>query len=232
MSTELRVYLRERRRQRRIERESETETGTAAVVARMAEPAFKDHVLTAEGPHWRCGRTDGGVYSFRLYAPAGAIMVWGDIGAFMLRHGAQDSLGWLASSVRNGDPDYLLGKLCAADGAIREFKRGDAFRYIDESLRESGDPARWRAVRSSFHERLENTYGNAEEANAWYAACHDHRADPCEAMGWASGPLYLWHALRAFARLHAPIAEKNRQAAAAMAAMLGAHDAPPTPNQD
>lgn len=202
MSTETRAYLRERRRQQRIERASETAAATETQIARLAQAAFKDHVLTAEGPHWRCGRPDTGVYGFWLYAPAGAVMVWGGIGAFMLRHGSQDSLGWLAGAVRNGDPDYLLGKLCAADGAIREFKRGDAFRYIDEMVRGSGNAARWRAVRQRFHERLPQTYGNSEEANAFYAACHEHRADPCEAMGWASGPLYLWHALRVFARLH------------------------------
>lgn len=235
MSTETRDYLRERRRQKRAELAAETSAAHAARVGRRAQAAFKDHTLTREGAHWRCGLPGTIVYSFNLYAAPGVLAIWGDIGVFTLRHGARDSLGWLASSVRSEDPDYVLGKLCASDGPIKQFSLGDVFRFIDMMIRESGNAARWRGVRATLHENLARAHGSDEQASAWYAACREHGGgDPIDGMTWAAGPLYLWHALRVFSRLHEPIAQRDRETAAAMAAMLGAHDvpAPSTPNQD
>src|SRR5690606_29801347 len=164
-------------------------------------------------------------YGFHLFAPAGGILVWCDIGSFVLRVDTGNTLGWLARVASKGDDecDYVLGKLVAADGPTKAFMRGDAFRYIDE--RAADDPALGASLRRRFHERLAGSTGDADDVRAWYEACHAHGIyDPASAEGWASGPLYLWHGLRVFARLHQPFADRARTTVAVMAAQLGAHD--------
>ena len=78
-------------------------------IAALAAGRFDEHVVTMEGlGRWRCGRPDSNLYSFRVIAAPGAVIVYGDLGKRVYRHANHDSLEWLRQAVR--DPDYLLGK--------------------------------------------------------------------------------------------------------------------------
>lgn len=185
-----------------------TSDDTARSIARMAAKAFAGHVLTQEGAHWRCGRPGSSHYAFRVYAPPGAVIVWGDLGECVLRHAGGDSLGWLADTAGPGRvdyPDYCLGKIEALDGPKREFYAGNARAYIKERLRDTVDEAgevdteernRWTAVAHEFDDY-------DRQPDAWFSACLENGVDdPPDCEGWSSGALWIWHALVTFVRLH------------------------------
>lgn len=187
-----------------------TSADTARSIAHQAAKAFAGHALTQEGPHWRCGRPGDSSYSFRLYAPPGAVIVWGDLGECVLRHADSDSPGWLVRAAgRDEYPDYCLGKIEALDGEKREFYVGDAKAYIRERLRdargENGDVDtqerdRWKAVARDFGTGLDDF--DSERA-AWRTACIENGVDdPPDCYGWSSSALWIWHALVTFVRLH------------------------------
>lgn len=184
-----------------------TSADTARSIAHQAATAFAGHVLTQDGPHWRCGRPDSSIYAFRLYAPPGAVIVWGDLGECVLRHADSDSLGWLVRAAgRDEYPDYCLGKIEALDGEKREFYVGDAKAYIRERMRDAvadrdtKERDRWKDVARDFGTGLDDC--DSERA-AWRTACSENGVDdPPDCHGWSSSALWIWHALVTFVRLH------------------------------
>lgn len=190
-----------------------TYADTARQIASLSAEAFSGHVLTREGAHWRCGRSGGSAYSFRIYAPTGAVIVWGDLGECVLSHHGSDSLEWLDRAAGRGEyPDYCLGKIAAIDGSKRKFYPGDAIAYIKERRRGAVDVderARWKAVDRSFRDGIEDC---DDEQVAWFTACHKNGAyDPPMCDGWSSTALWIWHALVTFTRLHKSAAASATQ---------------------
>jgi hypothetical protein len=78
-------------------------------VLTLSREVFTHHVLTTEGLHrWRCGRPGDSMYSFRVIALPGVVIIYGDLGERIYRHAGHNSLEWLRGAVQS--PEYLLGK--------------------------------------------------------------------------------------------------------------------------
>jgi hypothetical protein len=75
---------------------------------RQADEAFQHHVITKTGDErWRCGRPDTSIYAFTVVTAPGVVILYGDIGEMIFRHGAADTIAWL----KGAGHDYLLSKM-------------------------------------------------------------------------------------------------------------------------
>lgn len=163
----------------------------------MADLAFKDHVLTNEGPgRWYCGRPNGSsTYHFRLVTSPACLLLYGDIHDVIFRMSEGDALVWLRSCV--DQLDYVLGKVSAFDvnATQYEFSRGDAFRRLEELEKEYGD--RGTRARRDYARRRDRE----GDMTAWAKAMDDNGFDSDVPKDWDSQLLWQYHALRHFCRL-------------------------------
>ena len=199
----------------------ETERGTQARIAELAKDAFGQHALTVLGPgRWKCRRPDSGTYGFYVFIGPGAVMVYGDIGEGIFRMSEPEDgvIPWLRGAVES--PDYLLGKLRAADveDGKQKFYAGDALEwahqhYVDTVIAvDENDPNAIARVGGDEAKRATEFFIDVKEADE-YAELDRHRfltmandAGLDDMYGVAMGPspsaLWLVHALTAFVRLY------------------------------
>lgn len=203
-----------------------TSAAVAKQAAEFAAKSFAGHVLKSEGAHWLCGRPGSSSYSFRVYLPPGAVIVWGDIGEATILHSDRDSLGWLTRAAGRGEyPDYCLGKVAALSGDKREFFSGDAHAYLTERLAEAVDDhdrLRWEEASRAFRDAVDERNHDSERA-AWFATWSEQGLDdPPLCDGWSSTALWIWHALVTFVRLHAAAEALTPACACGAKATMGA----------
>lgn len=186
----------------------DTYAEVAASIKGMAAEAFVGHALTSEGPgEWRFGRPGTVIYSSRVLFRPGTIIVWGDLGEWVLRHGNKDSLGWLRGAVQS--PDYLLEKVRA--GKRERFYPADAAKLLkDPETEESWGAARVARVREELNGWRGGDFTEEDWAREWYEAGADEVPNvryPCESALW------LIELLRAFVAAEAALAPAGEKEA-------------------
>lgn len=164
---------------------SETFADVRKDIATFAARDFADHALTVEGPNeWRCGKAGTVIMSFRILCRPGMVVVWGDLGEWVLRPSGRGTVAWLRGAVDS--PDYLLSKIAA--GKKERF-------YVAEAEKLLADPETaeyWgEGVVAKVRESLESRWGDEMTRDEWYQAWSDAGADeppgadyPCEAALW------------------------------------------------
>lgn len=122
--------------------EYRTYRGYQEDIAETARQEFCHHVLVPEGTgRWLCRRPGTGIFSFRVVASPGTVIIHGDIGDNIAVCYDRDPIPWLRGAAKSEYPDYFLSKLRFR----REvFFMGDALEYLaelDQDYRE--DEAEW-----------------------------------------------------------------------------------------
>lgn len=159
-------------------------------IAALAKESFADHVVTELGPgEWRCAAPGTWMHGFVVIARPCYVIVYGDIGDWVIQHSDRDSVGWLQRAAR--DYEYLCGKIRA--GEKRRFYVGDAIAHLEQEIGESDNPADCAAA------RVKDALGSDFTEHEWYESwaeegvgCHD--VPSCER--WDAGPLWMAEALR------------------------------------
>lgn len=175
------------------------------------QPSFKDHKLTvqAEGPSggawlYTCRNPNTSFYLFNVVVAPQVILVYGDIGALLLRvtpgGWPHEMLRWLRDATRNPDEvDYLLGK---CPNPEVEFGLGELRRYLKTEAEEALTPDQLRGLRewATDHIHDHEPITQATWADAWYRATDgDHEAP--DFNDWSSQMLCQYLALYHFVRL-------------------------------
>ena len=83
-------------------------------LAKMANEAFVDHKLVPEQistslKMWYCGKKGTGMYSFRVIAAPGMLLVYGDVGDYMLQANDRDLIPWICGAIKS--ENYVIGKM-------------------------------------------------------------------------------------------------------------------------
>jgi hypothetical protein len=174
-------------------------------IAAFAAEAFANHVVTQNGPgEWRCAKPGTGVNGFHVLCRPFYVVVWGDLGDWILQCSDRDTLGWLRGSVRS--PDYLLGK-CRA-GEVTCFYSGDAWDHLNhevgarqqelaegQTAGDDMDPELARLV--AIQDQLDENDDFSE--HDWHQAWYDHgQGEVSACRGPSSGGCWLVEALRWF----------------------------------
>lgn len=107
--------------------DSGTKKESRATIAEIAGESLANHVITPEqtdGPvrMWYCGRKGTGMYSYRVIAAPGMLLVYGDVGDYMLQANDRDLIPWLKGAIRS--EDYMISKM---------INKGEVFRP-DEAI--------------------------------------------------------------------------------------------------
>lgn len=112
----------------------------AAQIRAQAIESFEHHQVKQLNPeHWRVANPDHGHYSYHIIAPPSAIIIYGDLGEMILRHGATDSLDW----VRGSNMSYVLSKARACDrNGVEEFSYCRAMEALIYEIEELETPER------------------------------------------------------------------------------------------
>ena len=178
---------------------ADTYAETVALVAELSKKSFADHKLTLEGPNeWRCGKPFTVIYSFRVLLRPGAVVVWGDLGEWILRHGDNDSLGWLRDAVHSSD--YLLEKVQASKRPVEEFYAADALALLKNvsEIEDNHGPV----VAQKVVEELEGEDAFSLTFEGWNRAWFDAGADEWNRVEYPSASsLWLVELLRKFVAL-------------------------------
>jgi hypothetical protein len=193
---------------------NKTSAEHAQLISDLARSAFANHVLENErGGSWRCGNKDGSsIYEFRVRFDVGMVVVWGDLGEFVLRHSDDKSLAWF---VTVGARDYLLGKVRACDGGKKRFCYGDAIAHLDQMVTEAENdrdedgeltPTAKATMLDVEHVRAEMAgveHDNSDEQyRAWCEAWDDLGDwDPPSCAAWEPHMLWLWEMREKFRTL-------------------------------
>lgn len=90
-----------------------TKKSNRADITEVARESLANHRLVpeqTEGPvrMWYCGEPGTGIYSFRVIAAPFMILVYGDIGDYMLQASERDLIPWLRGAVKS--EHYLISK--------------------------------------------------------------------------------------------------------------------------
>lgn len=171
---------------------------TEACVRETAAEEFAAHVLTVEGPNeWRVGKPGTGIYAFRVLCRPYMVAVWGDLGEWILRISARESLAWLRGSVRS--LDYLLSKVQA--GERLTFYAADAVAMLDDpETVESWGVDRVAKIREGIE------WADPLTQEKWLEACRDADLDDPPLVEYpTSGALWLIESLRKFVALEAEL---------------------------
>jgi len=83
------------------------------ILNELIDEAFANHIITSEqieGPvkMWYCGRKGTGIYSYRVISAPGMLLVYGDVGDYMLQANDRDLVPWLRGAVKS--ENYLISK--------------------------------------------------------------------------------------------------------------------------
>jgi hypothetical protein len=169
---------------------------TRKTIAELAAEGFANHVAIPEGPgEWLCRAPDRSHRWFRIIIRPCTVIVWGDIGDWILTHSDGDSLGWLSRAAKDAKyPGYLLSKIRA--GKDREFYAGDARAWLDEQVADGVEDA------AKVKEWLEESTGLASfDQHQWYSAWYETGTggrDIPDFLDYGSGPLWLGQAMSWF----------------------------------
>lgn len=208
----------------------DTSLQRASRIALMAKDSFANHRLSrgsVEGMY-TCRNPDSIFYSFAAWFGPGVVLIWGDVGEFVLRGGdgpsSDDSLKWFLSI---DSVDYLGKKLKALEGVKRRFCLGDALAVLDDMEREAGnelgpdsvvtedgverevsDALRLRDdvahVRTEMRD-VENDSAEVQEAR-WHQAWNERDDwDPPQCRGWTTDVMWLHECQKTMRRLSGSI---------------------------
>lgn len=191
------------------------------LINRLASESLKNHVVTRTSTGaWRCGNPNGSsIYEFYLRFEPGAVLVWGDLGEFVLRHsdgggrrafdGDSKSLLWFCTA---SDPSYLLGKVRACDGGKKLFCYGDAMKWLAEQETEANNDRDEEGNLTESAQKMlddvkhvreeledaEHEYAG-EQWRVWVEAWNDRGDwDPPTCLAWEPGLVWLWEARQCF----------------------------------
>jgi hypothetical protein len=158
-------------------------------VVMLAKESFAKHVVAEVGTNeWRCSAPGTWMHGFYVIARPGYVMVYGDIGDWILQHSDRDSVAWLRGAAR--DYDYLCGKI--RTGEKRRFYGGDALDDLNREIAEADE-------QNDTAARVREALGNDFDQHEWYQAWSDvgiGGSDCGSFEHWDSGPLWMAEALR------------------------------------
>lgn len=172
---------------------TETYEQVCKTIEALAAESFTKHVATPRGPgEWRFGAPGTNMYCSRVILRPGAVIVYGDIGEWILRISDSEPLAWLRGSVRS--KDYLLGKIKA--GELTRFYAPDALAWLDETCADDEDE---RSRRAKVKGNLNEYRYDELVLHEWAMACHEaDYDDPPYHEYPTEGALWLHAMLRAF----------------------------------
>lgn len=176
---------------------SDTFAVTQKTIAELAAKDYAEHIVEPQGlGEWRFRKPGTSIMWSAIIVRPWYVIVYGDVGEWILRHSERDSLAWLRGAVRSRD--YLLEKVKAGD--TERFYPADAM----EELRPTGkeDDAHDDALRAKVKAELDPFMWNDEPTEyewgrAWAEAGGD---DPPRCRYASEGGLWLWETLKAFIR--------------------------------
>src|SRR5262249_14917503 len=142
-------------------------------------------------------------HHFRVVASPGTIFVSGDLGLFVLRCQEQEPIAWLRDAVADeGDLDYVLGKVRAAEDPREEFFASLATAYLEHLAGPAERGRRAAAIRlrlAAAGGLTDGPIGQRLWTDIYLAEADDPEVPAC--TDWSAPMLRLYYALRAFSRL-------------------------------
>lgn len=183
---------------------SDTYAQTRATVARLAKDDFAKHEVRSlaviRGGEWVCKAPGTGICAYTVICRPCYVIVYGDLGDWVLQHSDRDSLGWVLRI--SPDVHYLVEKIRAGDGL--EFYPADALEDLRGELK-SDDP-NTRAFAQKFMRSLREELGSSDPQpedmaeHHWHAAYYDAGGDEAPRHKYPGArALWLYEALRFFA---------------------------------
>jgi len=114
-----------------------TKKENRATVAQIAKEALAEHSITpeqTEGPvrMWYCGRKGTGMYSYRVIAAPNMLLVYGDVGDYILQVYDKDLVPWLRGAIKS--ENYLISKMINK-GEV--FMPKEAVKLLDDLVNEA-----------------------------------------------------------------------------------------------
>ena len=178
-----------------------TEAEHRLMHARMAEDAFKDHVLAKEGDgRWYCGKPDTGIYSFRVISAPRCIFLYGDLGDLVLQPSDRDALAWLRGCIKS--LDYVLGKATKPE---REFLPAEVEAWLkqDEAEAAEEEDGRHRDRVTKLRDLWRECKYEDDRSLAWRRVYVEATGDcePPACDDWSAQMLWQYHALAKFCQL-------------------------------
>lgn len=185
--------------------ESGTYKEAVSQVAEMAVNAFAGHTCHQVGPdEWHCSHRGSSVYMFHVISRPGFLVIYGDIGDWVLQAHDRNMVYWAMGAVRS--PSYFCEKIQA--GARLAFYRGDAQELVKEALKGNEDMG----LTKEQAEKVDDAPLSWDELDqrAWYEACIEAGDDEPARCEYPS-PRALW-LIEAVKWFCAQIAERDRLA--------------------
>jgi len=186
--------------------ESGTYDEAVAQVAGMAKEAFATHELWGLGrDEWNCQRASGSsIYAFHVISRPGYLIVFGDIGDWVLQASERNMVYWAMGAVRS--PSYFCEKIRA--GERLAFYSGEARAIVEEGLKGNEDMG----LTKEQAEKVNDAISSWDELDQreWYEACIDAGDDEPALCEYPS-PRALW-LIEAMKWFCAQIAERDRLA--------------------
>lgn len=188
--------------------ESGTYKEAVSQVATMAKTAFASHRCAQVGQdEWRCASKDRAHawnMWFHVIARPGFLVVYGDIGDWILQAHDRNMVYWAMGAVRS--PSYFCEKIQA--GERMAFYRGDAQELVKEALNGNEDMGLTKEQAEKVDDAI--TSWDELEQREWYDACIEAGDDePALCERPSSRALWLLEAVKWFC---AQIAERDRLA--------------------
>jgi hypothetical protein len=114
-------------------KELKTPDQHAQEIREYAIQEMEHHVTTQiTSEHWRVANPKGWNFGFHIIAPPGALIIYGDLGEMILRHGSKDTKKWAQGS----DMSYFLRKVQAyGPGELEQFNYYSAMMELEELIK-------------------------------------------------------------------------------------------------
>lgn len=177
----------------------ETFDNAKALIATLAAEDFAGHELVAAGEDsWWCRKPGTGIMAFCVIVRPNAILIYGDVGEWILRmHGgdARSTLDWLRGAT---SAHYLCEKIRASHGPVKTFYPGDAYRQLAaRAATEDFDAAK-------ILNELDFTNGEEDHQKFMEMAyeCTGDTEVGLVGMNLSTNSLWLVELLRTFVRLY------------------------------
>lgn len=186
-------------------RYSGTRKENRAVLAEIAEKAFAEHRLTpeqTEGPvrMWHCGRKGTGMYSYRIVAGPGMLLVYGDVGDYMLQAHDRDLIPWLLGAIKS--EDYVIGKMVHKHEVFLE---DEASNLLDRLIEEACDDEDREEMEKLAKYVRDNWNKDYDDGHEFAKTFYEGGGEPsliCHTMDHESSVYWTMECLKKFVELY------------------------------
>jgi hypothetical protein len=171
----------------------------------MADEAFAKHRIVpeqTEGPvrMWYCGEKGTGVYSYRVVSAPGMLLVYGDVGDYMLQAYDKDLIPWLQGAIKS--EDYVIGKMIHKHKIFLEDEAELMLQSLVDDAYDDEDREIQRKIVSYVRDNWNKEYDSVHEfAKAFYEGGGDAELIDC-VMDYESSAYWTFECLKKFVELY------------------------------